>query len=134
MIDFSLEISQPKNLFAFPHLMMSFPWHRKLMKVGSCSCSSFSVSGLLIDLTYGSFHYNLCRCFHKCRNQDILHVHLNITCLLFTRVHFDNSQRYSSFLLPAINGCSCPSCFQDCLVHLCPWCVCPPGKHAGFIL
>lgn len=128
MIDFSLEISQPKSLFAFPHLMMSFPWHSKLMKVGQGSVAHFQfLTYRSTYLIYGSFHYNLCRCFHKRANQDILpeYLNLNISDIypLFARVDFDNSPRYSSFLLPSINVCSCPSCFQECLVRLRVWCV-----------
>lgn len=119
MIDFSLEISQPKNLFAFPHLMMSFPGTENWWKLGSVPVAHFQfLIYWYTDLIYGSFHYNLCRCFHKCTNQDILHAYLNITDIspLFARVDFDKGWRCSSFLLPSINVCLYPSCFQEWFV------------------
>lgn len=129
MIAFSLEISQPKTLLAFPHLMMSFPWRCKLMKVGGVSLAHFQCPIFwYTDLISRAFHYNLCRSFYKCTNQDILHMYFNVidTYRLFARVNFVNSPRCGAFLPSSVNVCSRPSHFQECLVPLHPCCVCPP--------
>ena len=126
MIAFSLEISQPKDPFAFPHPMMSFPWHWKLMN--GWSCSSFSVS----DVLCGSFPYNLCRCFHKRANEDILPVYLNIwymssLCKSGFWAQLEVQQFSASF-----NKCLFLSImFSSILVHHSVWRACCPGEHAG---